>query len=271
MTDPVFALEPDDAAATWLALLAAFRLLSGTSAKARLRVREGADSFILATPLPVLRAEARTVIAGGDTGVRWDRRQLGGGRGPDGRRSESHQLTALAVDPRAQRRGARRLERGFRPLGKPAACLRHWTCLCKHSARQERTSPPITTSATEFYASHFWMSDLLLLQRALFTDDQQDLTQAQRPRWRACATSWRLHSGDHLLEIGTWLGRCCTYAARHCWLPGHHHHPFREQHRCGYCRAHAARAGLAGSRRGAALPTTAIWRGESTTNWCRWR
>jgi cyclopropane-fatty-acyl-phospholipid synthase len=50
MTDPVFALEPD-IRATCVARWLLFRLLSGIR-EGSLTVREGAQTFILATPPP---------------------------------------------------------------------------------------------------------------------------------------------------------------------------------------------------------------------------
>ena len=69
---------------------------------------------------------------------------------------ESHQLTALLQILARNGEVLGRLERGFRLLGKPVARLRHWTRRNTRAVRG-RTSPPITTSATNFMPT-FWMT-----------------------------------------------------------------------------------------------------------------
>lgn len=57
--------------------------------------------------------------------------------------------------------------------------------------------------------------DDLLYSSALFTDDEQDLTQAQRAKMARLCDQLALNPGDHLLEIGTGWGALAEYAARH--------------------------------------------------------
>lgn len=153
MTDPVFALEPDVPRNVRLARWLLFRLLSGLR-EGSLTVREGAQTFHFGDPAAALRAEARVCTPE----VYW--RLLTGGSlaaaeaWMDGD-WESHQLTALLQILARNGKVLGRLERGFRLLGKPVARLRHWTRR-NTRARRGRTSPPITTSATNFTPT-FWM------------------------------------------------------------------------------------------------------------------
>lgn len=55
----------------------------------------------------------------------------------------------------------------------------------------------------------------MLYSSALFTDDGQDLTQAQRAKMARLCERLALTPGDHLLEIGTGWGAMAEYAARH--------------------------------------------------------
>ncbi len=153
MTDPVFALEPDVPRNVRLARWLLFRLLSGLR-EGSLTVREGAQTFHFGDPAAALRAEARVCTPE----VYW--RLLTGGSlaaaeaWMDGD-WESHQLTALLQILARNGKVLGRLERGFRLLGKPVARLRHWTRR-NTRAQARRTSPPITTSATNFTPT-FWM------------------------------------------------------------------------------------------------------------------
>ncbi|MBC2872905.1 class I SAM-dependent methyltransferase [Klebsiella pneumoniae] len=151
---------------------------------------------------------------------------------------ESHQLTALLQILARNGEVLGRLERGFRLLGKPVARLRHWTRRNTRARARENIAAHYDLG-NEFYA-HF-LDDDLLYSSALFTDDQQDLTQAQRAKMARLCDQLALTPGDHLLEIGTgWgAGRVRRPPLR---LPGHHHHPFREQHR--WATERMARAGL---------------------------
>lgn len=154
MTDPVFALEPDVPRNVRLARWLLFRLLSGLR-EGSLTVREGAQTFHFGDPAAALRAEARVCTPE----VYW--RLLTGGSlaaaeaWMDGD-WESHQLTALLQILARNGEVLGRLERGFRLLGKPVARLRHWTAATL-APRRGRTSPPITTSATNFMPT-FWMT-----------------------------------------------------------------------------------------------------------------
>ncbi len=154
MTDPVFALEPDVPRNVRLARWLLFRLLSGLR-EGSLTVREGAQTFHFGDPAAALRAEARVCTPE----VYW--RLLTGGSlaaaeaWMDGD-WESHQLTALLQILARNGEVLGRLERGFRLLGKPVARLRHWTRR-NTAPRRGRTSPPITTSATNFMPT-FWMT-----------------------------------------------------------------------------------------------------------------
>lgn len=152
MTDPVFALEPDVPRNVRLARWLLFRLLSGLR-EGSLTVREGAQTFHFGDPAAALRAEARVCTPE----VYWRLLTGGSWRRPgwmDGD-WESHQLTALLQILARNGKVLGRLERGFRLLGKPVARLRHWTRR-NTRARRGRTSPPITTSATNFTPT-FWM------------------------------------------------------------------------------------------------------------------
>ncbi len=132
MTDPVFALEPDVPRNVRLARWLLFRLLSGLR-EGSLTVREGAQTFHFGDPAAALRAEVRVCAPE----VYW--RLLTGGSlaaaeaWMDGD-WESHQLTALLQI----------LARTTGPAATPAP-------------RRGRTSPPITTSATNFMPT-FWMT-----------------------------------------------------------------------------------------------------------------
>lgn len=153
MTDPVFALEPDVPRNVRLARWLLFRLLSGLR-EGSLTVREGAQTFHFGDPAAALRAEARVCTPE----VYW--RLLTGGSlaaaeaWMDGD-WESHQLTALLQILARNGKVLGRLERGFRLLGKPVAACATGPAATP-APRRGRTSPPITTSATNFTPT-FWM------------------------------------------------------------------------------------------------------------------
>lgn len=246
MTDPVFALEPDVPRNVRLARWLLFRLLSGLR-EGSLTVREGAQTFHFGDPAAALRAEARVCTPE----VYW--RLLTGGSlaaaeaWMDGD-WESHQLTALLQILARNGEVLGRLERGFRLLGKPVARLRHWTRRNTRAQARENIAAHYDLG-NEFYA-HF-LDDDLLYSSALFTDDQQDLTQAQRAKMARLCDQLALTPGDHLLEIGTGWGGAGRVRRPPLRLPGHHHHPFPGAAPLGY-RAHGPRR-AAGSRRSAAL------------------
>ena len=210
MTDPVFALEPDIPRNVRIARWLLFRLLSGIR-EGSLTVREGAQTFHFGDPTAALRAEVRVLSAN----VYW--RLLTGGSlaaaeaWMDGE-WESQQLTPLLQMLARNGQVLGRLERGFRLLGKPVERLRHWT------RRNSRAQAKANIAAhydlgNDFYA-HF-LDDELLYSSALFTDDGQDLTQAQRAKMARLCERLALTPGDHLLEIGTGWGAMAEYAARH--------------------------------------------------------
>ncbi len=154
MTDPVFALEPDVPRNVRLARWLLFRLLSGLR-EGSLTVREGAQTFHFGDPAAALRAEARVCTPE----VYW--RLLTGGslaaaEALDGRRLGEPPADGAAADPRAQRQGAGASGARLSSAGqarRPPAPLdppQH------PRPRRGRTSPPITTSATNFTPT-FWM------------------------------------------------------------------------------------------------------------------
>lgn len=177
---------------------------------------------------------------------------------------ESHQLTALLQILARNGKVLGRLERGFRLLGKPVARLRHWTRRNTRAQARENIAAHYDLG-NEFYA-HFLDEDLLY-SSALFTDDQQDLTQAQRAKMARLCDQLALNPGDHLLEIGTGWGALAEYAARHygcrvttTTLSGNSTAGLPSAWPAPGCRI-ASRCCSA---------TTAIC-AASTTNWCRWR
>ena len=152
---------------------------------------------------------------------------------------ESHQLTALLQILARNGEVLGRLERGFRLLGKPVARLRHWTRRNTRAQARENIAAHYDLG-NEFYA-HF-LDDDLLYSSALFTDDQQDLTQAQRAKMARLCDQLALTPGDHLLEIGTGWGALAEYAARHYGCRVTTTTLSREQHR--WATERMARAGL---------------------------
>ncbi|EOZ0144641.1 class I SAM-dependent methyltransferase [Klebsiella pneumoniae] len=237
MTDPVFALEPDVPRNVRLARWLLFRLLSGLR-EGSLTVREGAQTFHFGDPAAALRAEVRVCAPE----VYW--RLLTGGSlaaaeaWMDGD-WESHQLTALLQILARNGEVLGRLERGFRLLGKPVARLRHWTRRNTRAQARENIAAHYDLG-NEFYA--YFLDDDLLYSSALFTDDQQDLTQAQRAKMARLCDQLALTPGDHLLEIGTGWGALAEYAARHYGCRVTTTTLSREQHR--WATERMARAGL---------------------------
>ncbi len=105
-----------------------------------------------------------------------------------------------------------KLENGFRLLGRPIERLRHWT----HRNHRQQARENIAAHydlGNEFYA-HF-LDEELLYSSALFTDDEQALTQAQQAKMARLCEQLALTASDHLLEIGTGWGAMAEYAARH--------------------------------------------------------
>lgn len=152
---------------------------------------------------------------------------------------ESHQLTALLQILARNGEVLGRLERGFRLLGKPVARLRHWTRRNTRAQARENIAAHYDLG-NEFYA--YFLDDDLLYSSALFTDDQQDLTQAQRAKMARLCDQLALTPGDHLLEIGTGWGALAEYAARHYGCRVTTTTLSREQHR--WATERMARAGL---------------------------
>ncbi len=262
MTDPVFALEPDVPRNVRLARWLLFRLLSGLR-EGSLTVREGAQTFHFGDPAAALRAEARVCTPE----VYW--RLLTGGSlaaaeaWMDGD-WESHQLTALLQILARNGEVLGRLERGFRLLGKPVARLRHWTRRNTRAQARENIAAHYDLG-NEFYA-HF-LDDDLLYSSALFTDDQQDLTQAQRAKMARLCDQLALTPGDHLLEIGTGWGRWPSTPPA-ITAAGSPPPPFPGSSTTGLPSAWPAPGCRIASR--CCSATTAIC-AASTTNWCRWR
>ncbi len=166
MTDPVFALEPDNAAQRAARALAAFSSVEWPPRRLAHRARRGADVSFWR---PRRRAARRGAgLHAGGVLASADRRQPGGGRGLDGRRLGEPPADGAAADPRAQRRGAGasgarlssagQARRPPAPLDPPQHPL----------PGAGRTSPPITTSATNFMPT-FWMTTCSTPARCLPT------------------------------------------------------------------------------------------------------
>jgi cyclopropane-fatty-acyl-phospholipid synthase len=233
MTDPVFALEPDMPRNVRLARWLLFRLLSGLR-EGSLTVREGAQTFHFGDRRAARRGAG---LHAGGVLASADRRQPAAAEAWMDGDWESHQLTALLQILARNGEVLGRLERGFRLLGKPVARLRHWTRRNTRAQARENIAAHYDLG-NEFYA-HF-LDDDLLYSSALFTDDEQDLTQAQRAKMARVRPAgahpaiicWRLAPAGG-------AGRIRRPPLR---LPGHHHHPSQEQHR--WATERMARAGL---------------------------
>lgn len=210
MTDPAFALESDIPRNARIARWLLFRLLSGIR-EGSLTVREGQQTLHFGDESSALRAEVQILVPG----VYW--RLLTGGSLAAAEswmegEWETHQLTALLQILALNGRVLGRLESGFRLLGNPMERLRHWTRRNYRKQARENISAHYDLG-NEFYA-HFLDEDLLY-SSALFTADDQALSQAQQAKMERLCEQLALTAGDHLLEIGTGWGAMAEYAARH--------------------------------------------------------
>ncbi|HDS9360654.1 TPA: class I SAM-dependent methyltransferase [Enterobacter chengduensis] len=210
MTDPVFALEPDVPRNARLARWLLFRLLSGLRGGS-ITVREGAQTFHFGDSASALRAQVQIVsprvyprlLAGGSLAAAeaW----------MDGD-WETDELTALLHILALNGDVLGRLEKGFRLLGRPVERLRHWTRRNSRAQARENIAAHYDLG-NAFYAR--FLDGELLYSSALFTDDKQDLTAAQRAKMARLCDQLALAPGDRLLEIGTGWGAMAEFAARH--------------------------------------------------------
>lgn len=210
MTDPAFALESDIPRNARIARWLLFRLLSGIR-EGSLTVREGQQTLHFGDESSTLRAEVQILAPG----VYW--RLLTGGSLAAAEswmegEWETHQLTPLLQILALNGKVLGRLESGFRLLGNPMERLRHWTRRNYRKQARENISAHYDLG-NEFYA-HFLDEDLLY-SSALFTADDQALSQAQQAKMERLCEQLALTAGDHLLEIGTGWGAMAEYAARH--------------------------------------------------------
>jgi cyclopropane-fatty-acyl-phospholipid synthase len=210
MTDPAFALESDIPRNARIARWLLFRLLSGIR-EGSLTVREGQQTLHFGDESSALRAEVQILAPG----VYW--RLLTGGSLAAAEswmegEWETHQLTPLLQILALNGKVLGRLESGFRLLSNPMERLRHWTRRNYREQARENISAHYDLG-NEFYA-HFLDEDLLY-SSALFTADDQALSQAQQAKMERLCEQLALTAGDHLLEIGTGWGAMAEYAARH--------------------------------------------------------
>lgn len=210
MTDPAFALESDIPRNARIARWLLFRLLSGIR-EGSLTVREGQQTLHFGDESSALRAEVQILVPG----VYW--RLLTGGSLAAAEswmegEWETHQLTPLLQILALNGKVLGRLESGFRLLGNPMERLRHWTRRNYRKQARENISAHYDLG-NEFYA-HFLDEDLLY-SSALFTADDQALSQAQQAKMARLCEQLALTASDHLLEIGTGWGAMAEYAARH--------------------------------------------------------
>lgn len=210
MTDPAFALESDIPRNARIARWLLFRLLNGIR-EGSLTVREGQQTLHFGDESSALRAEVQILAPG----VYW--RLLTGGSLAAAEswmegEWETHQLTPLLQILALNGKVLGRLESGFRLLGNPMERLRHWTRRNYRKQARENISAHYDLG-NEFYA-HFLDEDLLY-SSALFTADDQALSQAQQAKMERLCEQLALTAGDHLLEIGTGWGAMAEYAARH--------------------------------------------------------
>ncbi len=210
MTDPAFALESDIPRNARIARWLLLRLLSGIR-EGSLTVREGQQTLHFGDESSALRAEVQILAPG----VYW--RLLTGGSLAAAEswmegEWETHQLTPLLQILALNGKVLGRLESGFRLLGNPMERLRHWTRRNYRKQARENISAHYDLG-NEFYA-HFLDEDLLY-SSALFTADDQALSQAQQAKMERLCEQLALTAGDHLLEIGTGWGAMAEYAARH--------------------------------------------------------
>ncbi|WP_447871644.1 class I SAM-dependent methyltransferase [Serratia fonticola] len=210
MTDPAFALESDIPRNARIARWLLFRLLSGIR-EGSLTVREGQQTLHFGDESSALRAEVQILAPG----VYW--RLLTGGSLAAAEswmegEWETHQLTPLLQILALNGKILGRLESGFRLLGNPMERLRHWTRRNYRKQARENISAHYDLG-NEFYA-HF-LDEELLYSSALFTADDQALSQAQQAKMARLCEQLALTASDHLLEIGTGWGAMAEYAARH--------------------------------------------------------
>lgn len=237
MTDPVFALEPDVPRNARLARWLLFRLLSGLRGGS-ITVREGAQTFHFGDSASALRAQVQIVsprvysrlLAGGSLAAAeaW----------MDGD-WETDELTALLHILALNGDVLGRLEKGFRLLGRPVERLRHWTRRNARAQARENIAAHYDLG-NDFYAR--FLDGELLYSSALFTDDKQDLTAAQRAKMARLCDQLALAPGDRLLEIGTGWGAMAEFAARHygCRVTT----TTLSQEQYAWAKARIARAGL---------------------------
>lgn len=237
MTDPVFALEPDVPRNARLARWLLFRLLSGLRGGS-ITVREGAQTFHFGDSVSALRAQVQIVsprvysrlLAGGSLAAAeaW----------MDGD-WETDELTALLHILALNGDVLGRLEKGFRLLGRPVERLRHWTRRNSRAQARENIAAHYDLG-NDFYAR--FLDGELLYSSALFTDDKQDLTAAQRAKMARLCDQLALAPGDRLLEIGTGWGAMAEFAARHygCRVTT----TTLSQEQYAWAKARIARAGL---------------------------
>ncbi|RAU30727.1 cyclopropane-fatty-acyl-phospholipid synthase family protein [Enterobacter sp. RIT418] len=237
MTDPVFALEPDVPRNARLARWLLFRLLSGLRGGS-ITVREGAQTFHFGDSASALRAQVQIVsprvysrlLAGGSLAAAeaW----------MDGD-WETDELTALLHILALNGDVLGRLEKGFRLLGRPVERLRHWTRRNSRAQARENIAAHYDLG-NDFYAR--FLDGELLYSSALFTDDKQDLTAAQRAKMARLCDQLALAPGDRLLEIGTGWGAMAEFAARHygCRVTT----TTLSQEQYAWAKARIARAGL---------------------------
>lgn len=210
MTDPAFALESDIPRNARIARWLLFRLLSGIR-EGSLTVREGQQTLHFGDESSALRAEVQILTPG----VYWHLLTGGSLAAAESWMEgewETHQLTPLLQILALNGKVLGRLESGFRLLGNPMERLRHWTRRNYRKQARENISAHYDLG-NEFYA-HFLDEDLLY-SSALFTADDQGLSQAQQAKMERLCEQLALTSGDHLLEIGTGWGAMAEYAARH--------------------------------------------------------
>ncbi|HEJ9057758.1 TPA: class I SAM-dependent methyltransferase [Serratia fonticola] len=210
MTDPAFALESDIPRNARIARWLLFRLLSSIR-EGSLTVREGRQTLHFGDESSALRAEVQIL----SPGVYW--RLLTGGSLAAAEswmegEWETHQLTPLLQILALNGKVLGRLESGFRLLGNPMERLRHWTRRNYRKQARENIAAHYDLG-NEFYA-HF-LDEELLYSSALFTADDQALSQAQQAKMARLCEQLALTASDHLLEIGTGWGAMAEYAARH--------------------------------------------------------
>jgi cyclopropane-fatty-acyl-phospholipid synthase len=210
MTDPAFALEPDIPCTLRLARWLLFRVLSGLR-EGSLTLREGAQVFHFGD----MSAELRADVHINSPTVYW--RVLTGGSLAaaeawiDGE-WETQQLTPLLQIFALNRTLQRRLENGFRLLGRPVERLRHWAR--RNHRQQARENIAAHYDLGNAFYAHFLDEDLLY-SSALFTRPELTLIQAQQAKMARLCEQLALSANDHLLEIGTGWGAMAEYAARH--------------------------------------------------------